>query len=430
VSGAKTPVAVAPLDLERGLDALDFGATPDGVPYAEALLLVRRQGDPLAAALVPLDRGAIGAERLRALVERAVEPALERQRPPEERLVDRGPPFASVIVPTAGRPERIEACVRGLQGLRYASFEIVVVDNAPDVPGTREAVKRMAAEDRRVRYVAERAPGSSVARNRGIREAAADLLAFTDDDVLVDPDWLAEMIEPFLRDERVGVVTGLVMPARMDTPEQRWFEEYSGFGKGLEPRVYDLEQGGEGHLLYPYWGAAFGSGNSMAFRRSVIEGIGGFDPALGAGSPARAGADIEAFSHAILAGGRLAYQPRAVCWHDHRASGDALRRQTFSYGAGFTAIVTKWVLRRPRLAVELFAQVGRALVRRRRDRGDEAAPRELGRLRNQLAMSRAQGTLGVQLGGYAVGPALYLRSALWARRRRLNAVLERREVAA
>src|SRR5919197_775881 len=239
-------------------------------------------------------------------------------------------------------------CIGALRAMRYPNFEIVIVDNSPAVPGTREAVAAIAAEDPRVRYVAEPLPGSSVARNRGIREARADLLAFTDDDVRVDPEWLS------------------------------WFEEYSGFGKGLEPRVYDLdEHRAPDNLLYPYWGAAFGSGNSMAFRRNVIEGIGGFDPALGAGSPARAGADIEAFSHAILEGSRMAYEPHALCWHDHRTHRAALRRQTFAYGAGFTAILTKSVLREPRLALEMVRQLAGVVRGGAADR-DAGAPRELG----------------------------------------------------
>jgi O-antigen biosynthesis protein len=413
------PAAVGVVDLERGLNDLDFGRTADGVAYGEALLLVRSHGQPLATVMVGLESGAISAARLERALARIGNGAA-----PAEREVDRAqPPFVSVVVPTAGRPERMATCIGALRALRYPNFEIVIVDNSPADPGTREAVAAIAAEDPRVRYVAEPLPGSSVARNRGIREARAELLAFTDDDVQVDPEWLSWMVEPFLRDRQVGVVTGLVLPARMDTPEQRWFEEYSGFGKGLEPRLYDLdEHRAPDNLLYPYWGAAFGSGNSMAFRRNVIEGIGGFDPALGAGSPARAGADVEAFSHAILDGSRLAYEPRALCWHDHRTHSAALKRQTFAYGAGFTAILTKSVLREPRLALEMVRQL--AGVVRGRGGGDGGSPRELGRLRNQFAMSRAQGTLGVQLGGYLAGPALYLRSVLWARRHRLNEVLK------
>jgi cellulose synthase/poly-beta-1,6-N-acetylglucosamine synthase-like glycosyltransferase len=282
-------------------------------------------------------------------------------------------------------------------------------------------VEEAAARDRRVRYVAEPRPGSSVARNRGAAETQAEIVAFTDDDVAVDALWLRWMIEPFVEDDQVQVVTGLVLAASYDTVEQQVFEEYAGFGKGFARRVYDMGPNRPAdQLLYPYWGASFGSGNSMAFRRPALVGIGGFDPALGAGSPALAGADIESFTQILLGGGRLVYEPRAVVWHDHRRDGDALARQLFSYGVGSTAILTKWVLRDPRAILA----VGRAV---RTLAGSAGAghehPRELARLSRQLALSSERSGLARQLRGFASGPPLYLRSRRWARRRGLRAVI-------
>jgi hypothetical protein len=94
-------------------------------------------------------------------------------------------------------------------------------------------------------------------------------------------------------------------------------------------------------LLYPFLGDVFGSGNSMAFRRAELVGAGGFDTALGAGSPADGGEDMYALSTAILRGGKIVYEPRALCWHEHRKDDEALRRQVFSYGTGLTATITK-----------------------------------------------------------------------------------------
>jgi O-antigen biosynthesis protein len=235
-------------------------------------------------------------------------------------------------------------------------------------------------------------------------------VAFTDDDVVVERDWLGWLVQPFVSDTRVDVVTGLVLPGELETQAQRWFEAYGGFGKGFERRVYDLGTHREDRFLYPYWGGAFGSGNSMAFRRRCLTTIGGFDAALGAGSPARGGADIEAFSHAILQGGRLVYEPRSICWHKHRRDEAALRRQLVAYGAGFTAILTKWVMRDPRVLPALFRgalSLARSRfvpgARRLRDRPN--LPPELDRL---------------ELRGMLLGPALYLRSVLWSRRHGLG----------
>jgi hypothetical protein len=155
----------------------------------------------------------------------------------------------------------------------------------------------------------------------------------------------------------------------------------------------------------------------MAFRRSVIADIEGFDPALGTGSPALAGSDVEAFSHAILRGSRLVYEPRSVCWHDHRATESAVKRQTFAYAVGFTAILTKWLFRDRRLLPLIIRQglgVARRALFRRHHSGD--VPHKVARLAQQVRMHRGTDTLIRQFGGYALGPVLYLKSILWVRR--------------
>jgi GT2 family glycosyltransferase len=302
------------------------------------------------------------------------------------------------------------------------------VDNRPWEPDRRAAVETLASEDGRVRYVAEPRPGSSVARNRGLAETSANVVAFTDDDVIVDAGWLDWLVRPLELDPRVAVTTGLVLPASMETPEQEWFERHSGFGKGFTRMVFDLDDHRVERVLYPYWGAAFGSGNSMAFRRSALVASGGFDPALGVGSRALAGGDIDAFSTMLVRGHRLVYEPRAVCWHDHRADRASLERQIFGYSVGFSAIMTKWALRRPRLLRDLAGALLRMSVpsTHHRSRGGTELPHEIERLRTQLRMSRRQGILALQLRGYALGPLFYIRSVLWARRLRLHEAISER----
>jgi GT2 family glycosyltransferase len=443
------PSAVSVLELDDGLGDLELGLSADGREYGSLLALVRLHGDPLTTIEVSAEHGRITTRALADSVWTTARSQLERhirshgcmefgaltpttvvsglpalRRCSTRRIDETEGPFVSLIVPTNRRPERVQTCLESLRRLRYPHFEIVIVDNAPEDPRTRALVEACSHEDERVRYVAESLPGSSVARNRGVREACGDVLAFTDDDVVVDVEWLGWLVEPFLRDARVGVVTGLVLPARFETSEQRWFEELSGFGKGFEPRLFDRdEHRADERLFYPYWGGVFGSGNSMAFRRSLLDEIGGFDPALGAGSRALAGADIESFSHAIIVGSRVAYEPRAVCWHDHRADAAAVDKQMFNYAVGLTAILTKWLLRDPRLARAIVIQVARFLASLVGVRSSSAVPHELSRLSKQLHMNRRRNTLGLQVRGYALGPVLYLRSVVWAKRLRLRKVL-------
>src|SRR5579884_2906545 len=96
-------------------------------------------------------------------------------------------PFASVIVGTRDRPEQLAACLSSLLALHYPHYELIVVDNAPATQATAELVNKFAANCSYLRYVREDHPGSSWARNRGILEAKGEIIAFADDDVVVDP---------------------------------------------------------------------------------------------------------------------------------------------------------------------------------------------------------------------------------------------------
>ena len=267
-----------------------------------------------------------------------------------------------------------------------------------------------------------------MARNRGLLETTSEIVAFTDDDIEVDTHWLLWMVEPLVADRSVKVVTGLIMPARLDTPQQRWLDQFSPYSKGLLPRRFDTGPcRPDDRLLFPYWGPAFGSGASMAFRRAALIDIGGFDPALGVGSPALSGGDTEALSHILVRGGRLAYQPRALCWHHHNVTEAALRRQTFAYAVGATAIFTKWILRDPRLVRQALHE-GTDLVR------GQLFPRsgpventvEVSRLASQMRISRGHRLLRHQVAGYVLGPFLYVRSVAWARRKHLRDTLPAR----
>ena len=76
--------------------------------------------------------------------------------------------------------------------------------------------------------VRERRPGISAARNAGVAAATGEIIAFTDDDVRVDPLWLRAIGERFASDSAIEAVTGLILPAELETPAQVWFERYYG----------------------------------------------------------------------------------------------------------------------------------------------------------------------------------------------------------
>jgi O-antigen biosynthesis protein len=272
-------------------------------------------------------------------------------------------PSVSVVIPTAGRPTRINACIRTLLACEYPPDrrEIIVVDNAP---AESEVLKLVTDGFVRagVRYVHEPSPGSASARNRGVSVAHSDLVLFTDDDVVVDKQWLGRLAQGF-DDPTVGVVTGLVLPLALSTPAQVWFEQYGGFSQGFQRRLYNLrEHRPPDNPLYPYTAGVFGTGNNMAFRRSVLTDIGGFDPALGNGTPALGGVDSEVLLRTVLSGHTILYEPRALVWHEHRRDCEALRRQLYAYGTGLSAYLLKTMIAHPRLIPGFVARLPRGLA--------------------------------------------------------------------
>jgi hypothetical protein len=206
-------------------------------------------------------------------------------------------PPASVVICTRDRTERLDSVLTAVLRQDYPDFEVIVVDNAPADDGVADlAGRRRAAGTNGVplRHVVEWRPGLSWARNTGLHAASGQIVAYLDDDEHPDRHWLAELARGFTLGRGVVGVSGLVLPAALDTPAQRLYEQFGGHskGRGLAAEVFDVASHARQHPLYPL--PAFGVGASMAFDRQALLRIGGFDVALGVGTPARACEDTAA----------------------------------------------------------------------------------------------------------------------------------------
>ena len=417
--GHMQPTALGTIDLGRP-ESLSVKAGL-GAEHRDALLLVRVHQEPIGIVHVPDAQDATRPERILSLVDRQLGTRVRRHEARFSCRVSDAhcpgetsahvPGSVAVIVATTGRIEALDRCLRSLSASQHPDLELVVVDNRP-ADRTRDLVSRWHARDRRVRYVAEHRPGLSTARNRGVAETKARYVAFTDDDVVVEPNWLRWLLAPFV-DVNVGVVTGMVLPCELETAAQKRFEQYSGFCKGFDRRTYDLHShGAYDRLLYPYWGGIFGSGNSMAFRRAELIAAGGFDPALGAGTIVPGGEDIDAMSRAILRGSKLVYEPRSLCWHEHRRDDAALLGQLFGYGVGLTGTLTKALTHDPRFARAAVRSVPLAFRMHRR-----------ARRRLESAAVLPPEFANVERAGMLRGPLRYARSVRSVHRLRLNEVI-------
>lgn len=210
----------------------------------------------------------------------------------------------SVVVPTCGRAQLLDQCLRALtsQCFPSARYEIIVVDDRPQV-ATRHVVEAWSARQGvagpRIQYLANTGPhGPAAARNRGWRRARGNIIAFTDDDTIPDPNWLLAGMRAF--DADVQAVWGRIIMPLEGTPT-----DYELDAKGLES-------------------AEFVTANCFC-PRSVLEEIDGFDERFR--HAWREDADL--YFRLIKRAGRIAHAPAAVVVHPIRPAswGVSLRQQ-------------------------------------------------------------------------------------------------------
>jgi GT2 family glycosyltransferase len=404
------PVAVGEVDLAAEPLEVRLAAVDAAREAESARVLVRRGAVVLGEVDVPVRAGVVPDAELSAAL-------ADFSATPESSAVKANDVSVSVVIPSAGRPGAAIRCARSVLATEYPKLEVLLVDNRPDTSDSL-ALRGFAESDERVRYVPEPVAGASNARNRGAAEATGEILAFTDDDAVVDAHWLAALVDEFA-DPEVDCVTGLVLPLALDTSAQRLFEDWGGFGKGYQRRRLTAagvtgETGPDwaGRLaLYPFAAGMFGSGNSMAWRAGSFRALGGCDPLLGPGTPTGSGEDLELFVRLIRGGGVLVYTAQAVVRHEHRRDLDALARQMHSYGTGLFPMFAVYVARRPR---ELFA-VARRLPGGLRHMLAGGSERNTGRGEDFPAeLARAERR------GMVAGPVRLLRGVWRAPRRRLG----------
>jgi glycosyltransferase involved in cell wall biosynthesis len=349
----------------------------NGPHYGSARVLVRMHGAPLGVVDIDEPDSEIDARIVADLARRELQAAVEAhlRADASERASSRshgsGPPsttprcvrerlelrerapFASIVIGTRERPESLAATLDSALALDYPRFEVIVVDNASTTERTRELVGSRYADAPTICYVREALPGLAAAHNRGLAEARGEVVAFTDDDVLVDRLWLLELARGFELGDDVACVTGLILPRELETPAQLWLERWVRLNKGYEPKLFDLRAHRPPGKLFPYAAGTFGSGANMAFHTETLRSLGGFDPATGTGSRARGGDDLAGFFSVLSAGHTLAYQPAAIVRHAHPREAESLRRLMFDYGAGLGAFLTKIVVDRPDLLLDI-----------------------------------------------------------------------------
>jgi glycosyltransferase involved in cell wall biosynthesis len=292
-------------------------------------------------------------------------------------------PEMSIVIGTLNRSDMLERSIETLlrQTVAADRLEIIVVDNG-STDNTREIVHRLMLKSPTLRYVEEPQKGLSNARNRGIQEARAPLVAFADDDAEAEPDWAEIILRVFESDSDVGAAGGKIFV--------RWPNDANvkpeWMPSSLEGYYGRCDYGNTRRVLsYPEY--PFGA--NMVIRRDLLLKIGGFNAQLGpTGQNMMAGGETDMFFRLYQLKPKVVYEPTAIVHHwapPDRVNRAWVKRRAFRHGIA-SAIMTysnNSDRRRTRSALQFMrasTQLGIALV--------STAIGALGRVSPSVVMSR------------------------------------------
>jgi len=224
-------------------------------------------------------------------------------------------PRISVVVCSYNGARTMRDCCEGLLRLEYPNFEVVVVND-----GSTDATPKIVSQYG-FRLISTANHGLSNARNTGWQEARGDIVAYIDDDASPDPHWLTYIAAAFMRTTHVGI-GGPNLPPPGDGP--------------IADCVANAP-GGPVHVLLSDTEAEHIPGCNMAFRKTALQAIGGFDPQF-----RTAGDDVDICWRLQQHGWTIGFSPAAMVWHHRRNSVRAYWKQQQGYGRAEALLEKKW----------------------------------------------------------------------------------------
>jgi len=305
--------------------------------YAEVLIVASWGGSVLgqvivsATDIVPIEAqweaisARLGDSLLRERTRAAVSSMARGRSGPTGQTT---PVDASVIV-SVRDPDRLERCLASIAALTTSPRETLVAGASHDER------TRHVCETHGARLIPLETGDVTAARNRGIAEAAAEVLALTDSDCVVDANWLDDLDVLFC-DPLLMAVTGYVGPLEIETRAQRAFEAH----EGLERRV-ERRRAAAPWLLPVETATLMGSGANLILGRRAVEESGLFAEQAGRTAAHRSGRDLQALYLAVRAGHRIAFDPARIVWRRGPVDEPALLQSVRSSAADRSAYVAR-----------------------------------------------------------------------------------------
>ena len=235
----------------------------------------------------------------------------------------------TAAIAACDRPAGLLRCVRAILQGPTLPAELVVVDQSR----SDEIGRLLAAEDVgpvRLAYLRQPRRGLAASRNAAVVRATCPVIAFTDDDCVPAPDWIAVASRLETLPEPIAALSGRVLALEPPSPDS--------FAVSLRESTTARNYRGR----HPPWQA--GTGGNFAARRDWLTRVAGFDERLGAGSPGRAAEDADLIYRLLRAGATVRYEPDALVYHARQSRGQRLTSR-FSYAYGLGTFCGLWLSR-------------------------------------------------------------------------------------
>jgi len=224
-------------------------------------------------------------------------------------------PRISVVVCAYNSEGTLRNCFDGLRELHYPDYEVVVVND-----GSTDRTDEI-TEEYGFRLISTENQGLANARNEGLHAATGEIVAYIDADARPDPHWLAHLATGFMKSSHAGIGGPNIPP-----PED-----------GEVAECVANAPGGPIHVLLSDEIAEHIPGCNMAFWRSSLLAIGGFDPQY-----CVAGDDVDICWRLQQQGWTVGFSPGAVVWHHRRDSVSGYLKQQYEYGKAEALLERKW----------------------------------------------------------------------------------------
>lgn len=212
--------------------------------------------------------------------------------------------FSIVIVSSGNRKEKLKRCLEAVFNQNYSpeSYEVTVVDSG-STPQTVEFLKGEEKKRFNFRYIfpGEGNVGPARARNLGIAHSKGEVVAFTDDDCLPPPDWLARLDRGYRNYPEVAGVGGMTLPPQ-NLVEINFFAAFEDF-------IYRRLEREKGEYLSTKRDEHPAYSGNISYKREILKRVGGFDESF---SPFAYGEDGDLKERVLARGYKLLYIPVTV----------------------------------------------------------------------------------------------------------------------